>query len=169
MVGDKANRPIELTYALPAELSGLKTISVTIPAAEARQLLARFDPQYPERHTCGGNFALLAVIQTHRYFFSLFVSRKAGSQAGILEGIEDHCSDSMKVDFGRLDLTRAGCAAWYIACEGKLKVGFAAFVSGPDVHHCILICRSLLFQIFPPLFKTNHLRTFLQALENPDG
>ncbi|KAF9216490.1 hypothetical protein BGZ59_009401 [Podila verticillata] len=109
--GDKANRPIELTYALPAELSGLKTISVTIPAAEARQLLA---------------------------------SRKAGSQAGILEGIEDHCSDSMKIDFGRLDLVRAGCAVWYIACEGKLK-------------------------IFPTILKANYLRTFLQALENPAG
>lgn len=44
-VGDKANRPIELTYGLPAELIGLKTISVTIPADEARQLLARLDPQ----------------------------------------------------------------------------------------------------------------------------
>ncbi|KAF9428844.1 hypothetical protein BGZ94_000792 [Podila epigama] len=38
--GDKANRPIELTYALPVELAGLRTITVTIPADEARQLLA---------------------------------------------------------------------------------------------------------------------------------
>ncbi|KAF9318173.1 hypothetical protein BG003_011733 [Podila horticola] len=109
--GDKANRPIELTYGLPAELIGLKTISVTIPADEARQLLA---------------------------------SRKPGSQAGILEGIEDHCSDSMKVDFRRLDLARAGCAVWYIACEGKLK-------------------------IFPAILKANYLRTFLYAMGNPTG
>ncbi|KAF9297368.1 hypothetical protein BGZ74_009862 [Mortierella antarctica] len=109
--GDKANRPVELTYGLPAELAGLKTISVTIPVDEARQLLA---------------------------------SRKAESQAGILEGIEDHCSDSMKVDFGRLDLARAGCAVWYIACEGKLK-------------------------IFPAILKANYLRTFLHAIGNPAG
>ncbi|KAG0030770.1 hypothetical protein BGZ82_007300 [Podila clonocystis] len=109
--GDKANRPVELTYGLPAELAGLKTITVTIPADEARQLLA---------------------------------SRNAGSQAGILEGIEDHCSDSMKVDFGRLDLARAGCALWYIACEGKLK-------------------------IFPAILKANYLRTFLHAMGNPSG
>ncbi|KAG0097306.1 hypothetical protein BGZ93_003014 [Podila epicladia] len=106
--GDKANRPVELTYGLPAELAGLKTISVTIPVDEVRQLLA---------------------------------SRKAGSQAGILEGVEDHCSDSMKVDFGRLDLARAGCAVWYIACEGKLK-------------------------IFPAILKANYLSAFLRAIEN---
>ncbi|KAG0026433.1 hypothetical protein BGZ81_006354 [Podila clonocystis] len=109
--GDKANRPVELTYGLPAELAGLKTITVTIPADEARQLLT---------------------------------SRNAGSQAGILEGIEDHCSDSMKVDFGRLDLARAGCAVWYIACEGKLK-------------------------IFPAILKANYLRTFLHSVGNPSG
>lgn len=75
---------------------------------------------------------LIAVIRTHVFFCFHVDSRKPGSQAGILEGIEDHCSDSMKVDFRRLDLARAGCAVWYIACEGKLKVRRPAFGYSTD-------------------------------------
>ncbi|KAG0235533.1 hypothetical protein BGW42_005146 [Actinomortierella wolfii] len=49
-------------------------------------------------------------------------SLEAHSETGLLEGIEDHCSDSMGIDFGRLILTRVGCPSWYIAGEGKLKI-----------------------------------------------
>ncbi|KAG0243394.1 hypothetical protein BGW41_002283 [Actinomortierella wolfii] len=49
-------------------------------------------------------------------------SREADSETGLLEGIEDHCSDCMGIDFGRLILTRVGCPSWYIAGEGKLKI-----------------------------------------------
>ncbi|KAF9978855.1 hypothetical protein BGZ73_008856 [Actinomortierella ambigua] len=52
----------------------------------------------------------------------LYNSREANSEIGLLEGIEDHCSDSMHIDFGRLSLTRVGCPSWYIASEGKLKI-----------------------------------------------
>ncbi|KAF9123203.1 hypothetical protein BGW39_009192 [Mortierella sp. 14UC] len=51
----------------------------------------------------------------------LFVSRVEDSSSGILDGIEAHCSDSMKIDFSRLVLARAGCSSWYIASEGKVK------------------------------------------------
>ncbi|KAI7823623.1 kinetochore complex Sim4 subunit Fta1-domain-containing protein [Gamsiella multidivaricata] len=52
----------------------------------------------------------------------LLVSREEGSNAGFLDGVEAHCSDSMQIDFGRLTLTRAGCSAWYLASEGKAKI-----------------------------------------------
>ncbi|KAG0300054.1 hypothetical protein BGZ98_009535 [Dissophora globulifera] len=52
----------------------------------------------------------------------LLVSRSQGSEAGLLDGVEAHCSDSMKIDFGRLSLVRAGCSSWYIASEGKVKL-----------------------------------------------
>ncbi|KAI8606196.1 kinetochore complex Sim4 subunit Fta1-domain-containing protein [Dissophora ornata] len=52
----------------------------------------------------------------------LLVSRKEDSIAGFLDGVEAHCSDNMKIDFGHLSLVRAGCASWYIASEGKVKI-----------------------------------------------
>ncbi|KAF9937337.1 hypothetical protein BGZ67_001380 [Mortierella alpina] len=52
----------------------------------------------------------------------LLVSRVEGATAGLLEGVEAHCSESMKVDFERLRLTRAGCSSWFIATEGKVKI-----------------------------------------------
>ncbi|KAG0224424.1 hypothetical protein BGX31_008019 [Mortierella sp. GBA43] len=88
--GDKKDRPIELHYSFPGGVDALKSMSVSLPVDDARQLL---------------------------------VSREDGSSAGILDGIEAHCSDAMMIDFGRLVLTRAGCSSWYIACEGKVKVG----------------------------------------------
>ncbi|KAF9116282.1 hypothetical protein BGX27_003875 [Mortierella sp. AM989] len=85
----KKSRPIELHYTFPDGVSGLKSISVSLPPDEARQLL---------------------------------VSREEGSDSGFLDGIEAHCADSMKIDFDRLNLTRAGCSSWYIASEGKVKI-----------------------------------------------
>ncbi|GJJ70100.1 hypothetical protein EMPS_02449 [Entomortierella parvispora] len=52
----------------------------------------------------------------------LLMSRLEQSRAGILEGLEEHLSRSMRIDFGRMELTRAGCTAWYIAGEGKAKI-----------------------------------------------
>ncbi|KAF9172370.1 hypothetical protein BGX20_005781 [Mortierella sp. AD010] len=86
---ERKARPIELHYAFPEGVSGLKSISVSLPTDEARQLL---------------------------------VSREEGSSSGFLDGVETHCSDSMRIDFGRLNLTRAGCSSWYLASEGKIKV-----------------------------------------------
>ncbi|KAF9402001.1 Structural maintenance of chromosomes protein 1 [Mortierella sp. AD011] len=86
---ERKARPIELHYAFPEGVSGLKSISVSLPTDEARQLL---------------------------------VSREEGSSSGFLDGVETHCSDSMRIDFGRLNLTRAGCSSWYLASEGKIKL-----------------------------------------------
>ncbi|KAF8983387.1 hypothetical protein BGZ46_010375 [Entomortierella lignicola] len=86
---EKKARPIELHYTFPEGVNGLRTISVSLPADEVRQLL---------------------------------VSREEGSEAGFLDGVEAHCADTMKIDFGRLNLTRAGCSSWYIASEGKVKI-----------------------------------------------
>ncbi|KAF9287152.1 hypothetical protein BGZ68_002197 [Mortierella alpina] len=52
----------------------------------------------------------------------LLVSRVEGATAGLLEGMETHCSESMGIDFERLRLTRAGCSSWFIATEGKVKI-----------------------------------------------
>ncbi|KAF9917104.1 hypothetical protein BX616_001925 [Lobosporangium transversale] len=52
----------------------------------------------------------------------LLLSREQGSSAGFLEGVEAHCSAIMKIDFDRLNLNRAGCASWYLASEGKIKI-----------------------------------------------
>ncbi|KAF9949753.1 hypothetical protein BGZ65_007090 [Modicella reniformis] len=52
----------------------------------------------------------------------LLQSRDDESSAGLLEGVESHCSDTMKIDFSRLVLTRVGCSSWYIASEGKVKI-----------------------------------------------
>ncbi|KAG0038628.1 hypothetical protein BGZ83_003031 [Gryganskiella cystojenkinii] len=86
---DRKSRSIELTYALPQAVEGLRTITVSVQPDEARQLLT---------------------------------SRVDESRAGFLDGLEAHCSQSLKIDFGRLELTRAGCTAWYIASEGKAKI-----------------------------------------------
>ncbi|KAI1310249.1 hypothetical protein EDD11_003834 [Mortierella claussenii] len=87
--GDMKERPIELHYTFPVAVEGLRSVSVSLPPDEARQLL---------------------------------VSREEDSKAGFLDGVEAHCSTSMKIDFGRLNLSRAGCASWFIASEGKVKL-----------------------------------------------
>ncbi|KAF9360945.1 hypothetical protein BGX26_006939 [Mortierella sp. AD094] len=86
--GERKARPIELHYVFPEGVSGLRSISVSLPTDEARQLL---------------------------------VSREEGSDSGFLDGVEAHCTNSMRIDFDRLNLTRAGCSSWYIASEGKVK------------------------------------------------
>ncbi|KAG0314967.1 hypothetical protein BGZ97_008783 [Linnemannia gamsii] len=72
----------------------------------------------------------------------LFVSRVEDSETGILDGIEAHCSDSMKIDFSRLVLSRAGCSSWYIASEGKIKVfpDIATRYSLTDFIQAITVC-----------------------------
>ncbi|KAG0282463.1 hypothetical protein BGZ96_000459 [Linnemannia gamsii] len=72
----------------------------------------------------------------------LFVSRVKDSETGILDGIEAHCSDSMKIDFSRLVLSRAGCSSWYIASEGKIKVfpDIATRYSLTDFIQAIVVC-----------------------------
>ncbi|KAF9573929.1 hypothetical protein EC968_007757 [Mortierella alpina] len=52
----------------------------------------------------------------------LLVSRVEGATVGLLEGVETQCSESMRIDFERLRLTRAGCSSWFIATEGKVKI-----------------------------------------------
>ncbi|KAF9340625.1 hypothetical protein BGZ91_001093 [Linnemannia elongata] len=72
----------------------------------------------------------------------LFVSREKDSKAGILEGIETHCSESMKIDFTRLALSRAGCSSWYIASEGKIKMfpDIETRYSLPNFIQAITVC-----------------------------
>ncbi|KAK3820614.1 MAG: kinetochore complex Sim4 subunit Fta1-domain-containing protein [Linnemannia elongata] len=72
----------------------------------------------------------------------LFVSREEDSKAGILKGIEAHCSESMKIDFSRLVLSRAGCSSWYIASEGKIKMfpDIETRYSLPDFIQAITVC-----------------------------
>ncbi|KAK3842194.1 MAG: kinetochore complex Sim4 subunit Fta1-domain-containing protein [Linnemannia gamsii] len=72
----------------------------------------------------------------------LFVSREDDSRSGILDGIEAHCSDSMKIDFNRLILSRAGCSSWFIASEGKVKVfsDITSRYSLPDFIQAITVC-----------------------------
>lgn len=68
---------------------------------------------------------LKKMLITHTpspYNVPIQTSRVEDSETGILDGIEAHCSDSMKIDFSRLVLSRAGCSSWYIASEGKIKV-----------------------------------------------
>ncbi|CAO3567246.1 unnamed protein product, partial [Mortierella alpina] len=103
---DKRPRPIELHYALPHTIADLKSVSVSVSAEDARQLL---------------------------------VSRVEGATASLLEGVEAHCSESMKIDFERLRLTRAGCSSWFIASEGKVK-------------------------IFPDIVDQHSLQDFIQAI-----
>ncbi|KAG0371171.1 hypothetical protein BGZ54_009530 [Gamsiella multidivaricata] len=66
--------------------------------------------------------AMYNHVQGREEARQLLVSREEGSNAGFLDGVEAHCSDSMQIDFGRLTLTRAGCSAWYLASEGKAKI-----------------------------------------------
>ncbi|KAF9537631.1 hypothetical protein EC957_007858 [Mortierella hygrophila] len=72
----------------------------------------------------------------------LIVSREKDSRAGVLEGIEAHCSESMKIDFSRLVLSRAGCSSWYIASEGKIKMfsDIETRYSLPDFIQAITVC-----------------------------
>ncbi|KAF9085213.1 hypothetical protein BGX23_009880 [Mortierella sp. AD031] len=68
--------------------------------------------------------------------------RAKDTGSGILDGIEAHCTDSMKIDFSRLVLSRAGCSSWYIASEGKVKVfsDIATRYSLTDFIQAITVC-----------------------------
>ncbi|KAK3805489.1 MAG: kinetochore complex Sim4 subunit Fta1-domain-containing protein [Benniella sp.] len=74
---------------------------------------------FPESVDTLKNMSVSLPVEDAR---QLLVSRNDGSNAGLLEGIEAHCADTMMIDFGRLVLTRAGCSSWYIASEGKAKI-----------------------------------------------
>ncbi|KAF9364985.1 hypothetical protein BGX34_011822 [Mortierella sp. NVP85] len=74
---------------------------------------------FPESVDTLKNMSVSLPVEDAR---QLLVSRNDGSNAGLLEGVEAHCADTMMIDFGRLVLTRAGCSSWYIASEGKAKI-----------------------------------------------
>jgi len=93
----------------------------------------------------------------------------------------------MKIDFGRMELTRAGCTAWYIAGEGKAKVKgitFARFLAVAAVGGTVFFSKKscwltdLLFSLpfffdtptplryLKPLKTDTHYRSFCRALED---